>query len=324
AARALARTRVLPALAAATGAVAGQSFQVLTYHRVNDDADPFFPALPTRVFERHMAYVASVYRVLTVEELVERQAERRVPRNALAITFDDGYRDTLTHAAPILARHGLPATVFVTTGCIGTGEIPWFDVLAMALRETPHAGIVAPWGEPIGLERRAERTRALERLQRHFKSLPEDRFAPELDAVLAALGAPEPALFKDWMLSWEDVHALAGLGFSIGAHTITHPILSRLGERRAWAEIAGSRQAIQAAGQPAPRAFAYPNGGADDYTPAVVRLVERAGFRCAVTTRGGLNGPRTPRLELRRGGPWEHDDATFGLKLALARLGRPR
>ncbi len=97
-------------------------FPILSYHRVNDERDPFFPSLPTEVFERHMAFVSAAYVVLPLEELVERMARGRVPRNALAITFDDGYRDNLTHAAPVLARHGLPATVFLATGVIGTGR----------------------------------------------------------------------------------------------------------------------------------------------------------------------------------------------------------
>ena len=66
----------------------------------------------------------------------------------------------------------------------------------------------------------------------------------------------------------------------------------------------------------APRAFAYPNGRPEDYTDAVQRLLGEAGFTCAVTTRFGLNTCGTPPYELRRGGPWEHDLATFALKLA--------
>src|SRR5262245_26107980 len=69
----------------------GAAFPILTYHRVNDANDPFFPSLPCAVFERQMAYLAQSYRVLTVEELVDRMQRGTVPRNALAITFDDGY-----------------------------------------------------------------------------------------------------------------------------------------------------------------------------------------------------------------------------------------
>src|SRR5262245_20069562 len=91
-------------------------FPILTYQRVNNDNDPLLPAVPTTLFERHMAYVASAYRVMCLDEMVERAAKNSLPRNTLAITFDDGYRDNLTDAAPVLRRYGLPSTIFVATG----------------------------------------------------------------------------------------------------------------------------------------------------------------------------------------------------------------
>jgi peptidoglycan/xylan/chitin deacetylase (PgdA/CDA1 family) len=89
---------------------------------------------------------------------------------------------------------------------------------------------------------------------------------------------------------------------------------------RAWQEIAGCRAAIaEACGRP-PRAFAYPNGGAEDYTAAVVDAVRRAGFTSAATTRFGMNTIATSPWELRRGGPWEAHLPTFALKLAWYRM----
>src|SRR5215471_8104408 len=125
------------------------AFPILTYHRVNDEGDPFFPSMPSSVFAQHMAYLSRSYRVLTVEELVERMQRKSVPRNAIAITFDDGYRDNLTHAAPILARHGLAATIFLTTGFIGNAEVPWFDRIAIAFKCTKAESVMAPWGARV-------------------------------------------------------------------------------------------------------------------------------------------------------------------------------
>jgi peptidoglycan/xylan/chitin deacetylase (PgdA/CDA1 family) len=296
------------------------AFQVLAYHRVNDEGDPFFPAVPTAVFEAHMAWVSRHFVVLTVEALAERLGRGTLPRNALAITFDDGYRDNLTHAAPILARYGLPATVFLTTGFIGGAEVPWFDRLALAFKQTRLGSWEAPWGERQPLGTVAERLAALDRAYAHLKRQPDADRRAALDRVVGDLGAGDPNGTKGRMLSWDDVHALAGLGFSVGAHTVSHPILSRMPPEDARAEIVESRRAIASACGLAPRAFAYPNGGADDYDETTVHLVREAGFTCAVTTRFGLNGPGTSPYELRRGGPWEPDLPTFALKLAAYRL----
>jgi peptidoglycan/xylan/chitin deacetylase (PgdA/CDA1 family) len=319
-ARALHGCGLIRALSRAAGyARRAPAFPILTYHRVNDDRDPFFPAVPTEVFDRHMDFVARTYRVLTVEECVERMRVHTLPRNALALTFDDGYRDNLTHAAPILARHGLPATIFLATGFIGTAEVPWFDRVAMAMKLTSAQSFVAPSGERMGLAGEADRSRALKRTLATLKRRPDDDLRRAVDRLLEDLGVTDQRSFKNWMLSWDDVHALAGLGFSIGAHTVNHPILSRVGRRRARTEIVGSRTMIESACGRAPAAFAYPNGASDDYTAAVIRLVRDAGFRYAVTTRFGINTSATSPWELRRGGPWEHDVSIFALKLAWYR-----
>ncbi|HXG02812.1 MAG TPA: polysaccharide deacetylase family protein [Candidatus Binatia bacterium] len=320
AARNLHRLGLLGPLTAAACHTRRPAFQILCYHRVNDDGDPFFPAVPTAVFERHMAWVARHFVVLTVEALVERLQRGTLPRNALAVTFDDGYRDNLTHAAPILARYGLPATVFLATGFIGSGEIAWFDRLALAFKHTRQPGWPAPWGEAVPLGTVPERLGALDRLLAYLKRRPDAERRVLVDQTVATLGAGDGHGHKGLMLSWDDVHALLGLGFSVGAHTVSHPILSRMAAGEAWAEIVESRRAIQSACGVAPPAFAYPNGGAEDYDATTVRLVRDAGFACAVTTRFGLNDARTSPWELRRGGPWEPDLPTFAFKLVAYRL----
>lgn len=295
-------------------------FPILTYHRVNDENDPFFPAVSTARFASQIAHIARYYRVLTVEDLVERVRRGAAPRNALALTFDDGYRDSLTHAAPILAQRGLPATIFLATGYIGTPEMPWFDRVALAFKLARRAEITLPGGPPLPLETEGDRLAALERALDWLKSLPEAERRSATERLLTDLRPRVLDRPKRVMLTWEEVDALRGLGFSVGAHTVTHPILSRVTPERARAEIEGSKSAIERALGVPVRAFAYPNGGPRDYTDTTVRLVQQCGFRCAVTTRRGLNGRATPPFELRRGGPWEDHLPTYALKLAYYRL----
>jgi peptidoglycan/xylan/chitin deacetylase (PgdA/CDA1 family) len=282
---------------------------------VNDDNDPFMPSLPTAVFAARMAHIARHYRVLTVEELAVGLREGQVPRNALAITFDDGYRDNLTHAAPILNRLALPATIFLVTGHIDTPRALWFDQLAMAFKTATARRLELADGRLLSLATVAERLAGLDTALGHLKQLPDDERSTSVERLIAALH-PNPERPKRLMLSWDEVGALRGLGFSIGAHTVTHPILSRLTPDHARHEIHSSKATIEKALGAPVRAFAYPNGGPNDYNEAVTRLVREAGFACAVTTRRGLNDADTPVLELRRGGPWEQHLPTYALKLA--------
>lgn len=307
------------------GAAAGYlwpyaGYRILTFHRVDDENDPFLPSLPTARFAAQMAHIARHYTVLRLEDLAERVRRGAVPRNALVITFDDGYRSNLTHAAPILARFGLPATIFLVSSYIGTPHALWFDRLALALKNSRRSEVCLEEGRPLPLTTVDERLRALTTAQKYLKALPYREHQPQLDRVLASLepAAPEPP--KRFMLSWDEVQALRGLGFSIGAHTETHPILSQLDLDDARREIQGSRLAIERAlGKPV-STFAYPNGGVNDYTPATVRLVSEAGFTCAVTTLRGLNTATTPPLELRRGGAWDMHLPTYALQTAYYQL----
>lgn len=301
-------------------AKAAPTFPILTYHRVNDEDDPFFPSISTELFEQQMAFVARAYVVLTVEELAERMRRRAVPRNAIAITFDDGYRDNLTHAAPILARHGLPATVFVVTGALAGGEPLWFDRLALAFKHTRADAWSAPWGARLPLATLTQRRAATGEALRRFKRLANEERRRSVAGVLDALGVGDERPLKNLMLSWDDVQALMGLGVTIGAHTVTHPILSELPVAEARDEIVESARMIEAGCGQRPRAFAYPNGRAEDYGAVVAGLVREAGFTCAVTTTFGVNTLTTPPHELRRGGPWEPHLPTFALKLAGYRL----
>ena len=288
---------------------------ILPLHRVNDDNDPFMAAMPTAMFAARMAHIARHYQVLTVEDLAQRLQEGRAPHNALAITFDDGYRDNLTHAAPILNRLGLPATIFLVTGYIDTPRSLWFDRLAMAFKSSPARRVELFDGRVLALTTEAERLTALSAARALLKLVPEDERSASLEQLIQAL-RPAPERPKRLMLGWDEVTALRGLGFSIGAHTVTHPIMSRLTPSQVRDEVYGSKAAIEEAVGVPVRAFAYPNGKPADYNEAVTEVVREAGFTCAVTTNRGLNDADTPVLELKRGGPWEEHVPTYALKLA--------
>ena len=309
-----------PVGAAAAYARRPTGFRILTFHRIGDENDPFLPALSTTLFAARMAHIARHYVVLTVEELVERMRRGRVPRNTLALTFDDGYRNNLTHAAPILARHGLPATIFLTTRFIGSSESLWFERLAIAFKTTKRSEVEFAGERAWPLNSVTSRLQALNAALSHLKRLPDVERQRDLDGLLSRLGGAAQEPPERPMLTWEEVHALQSLNFSIGAHTETHPILSRLEPEQARREVGGSKRVIEKMlGQPV-RAFAYPNGGSLDYDTSITELVAEAGFSCAVTTRRGLNTAATPLLELHRGGAWDTHVPTYALQLAYYQL----
>jgi peptidoglycan/xylan/chitin deacetylase (PgdA/CDA1 family) len=297
-------------------------FLVLIYHRVHPEPGPFMiDAIPPRRFDRQMEHLAAAYHPLPLEELIERSRNGTVPKGAVAVTFDDGYADNFEHAFPILKRHGIPATVFLVTGCVGTGRVPWHDEVLLAFAATRRGEIRVP-GVPASLslgtveERRDAAFRALAAL----KPLPEAERLSSIAALRAELGGGSAGEESGLMLDWDRVRVMRRAGIRFGSHTETHPILSRVNAERAREEVTRSKREIERELEEEVTLFAYPNGRAEDYTDETVALLRDAGYRAAVTTSFGVNEAGDDPFRWRRGTPWEGDPARFALKLAYYRL----
>ena len=106
---------------------------ILLYHRVADlPSDPQLMAVTPRHFAEHLEVIRQSCRPLRLHDLGE-----ALPDRSVVVTFDDGYADNLHHAKPLLAAHDVPATVFVTSGYVGSDREFWWDDLERILLETP-------------------------------------------------------------------------------------------------------------------------------------------------------------------------------------------
>jgi peptidoglycan/xylan/chitin deacetylase (PgdA/CDA1 family) len=290
--------------------------RILYYHRVNDDNDAFFPAISTGLFEAEMRYVSRNYRVVSMTEMLQRLEERST-EPVLAITFDDGYRDNYENAFPILERYGLPATIFLTTGSMDTGEPLWFERLALAIKKTSRESIhlEADRAQEIRLRTPAERMDGNARVFSVLRALPDAGRRQLLAEVLRQLGAGNDSERDRKMLDWDQVRRMHGRQITFGGHTVDHPFLSRLGAAEFRWQVSECKRRVEEELQARVDLFAYPNGREEDFGLANRALVREAGYRAAVTTIWGVNNHLTDRFELRRGGPWEESAALFAYKL---------
>ncbi len=296
--------------------------QILIYHRVNDDRDPYFGGIPTTEFEQQMAYVSCRFRVLPLSALVTALRGGALPDNAIAVTLDDGYRDNYLHAFPILQRYSIPATIFLTTSAIGSDLELWHDDVFSAFRETAEPAL-----EPFGSKKtRSPLTTIAERLHTqheflvYIRTLSEAERAAAVSRLREGLRVGPPRRAPGLMLSWEEVKAMNRAGIQFGSHTATHPILSRVDRDHARREIVDSKRAIEEQLGTPVEGFAYPNGTRADFLPETKTLLQEAGYRYAVTTIGGSNEPEEDVYELRRATPWDDDIFAFGLRLHYNKL----
>jgi peptidoglycan/xylan/chitin deacetylase (PgdA/CDA1 family) len=294
-----------------------KAVQILIYHRVNDDRDPFFPALTIADFRKQMEYITEKYRPYSLGDAIESIESNDIPDNAIVVTFDDGYRDNYTNAFPILRDLSVPATIFLATGVTGSDKRLWHDIIFSAFRATtvcafrdfPEKGSVWP------MRNISEKLTALQRVLQFLWSVSENERARRIDQVVDSLKARDCDRGR-LMLSWSEVGEMYKHGISFGSHTVTHPILSTLSDCRLRTEIVESKRVIEKQLGCKVNAFAYPVGRSQDFDWRAKAVLQEHGYRCAVTTIFGANSERQDLFELRRGTPWEPDLPSFAMKLA--------
>lgn len=294
---------------------------ILRYHAICDGdgawyADPAICISPD-AFERHVRYLAANYTVLPLPEVVARiRGDRPLPRNCVAITFDDGYADNL-EAARTLHEHGLSATFFITAGCLADGDPFWpaeLRALLMGVTQPLVRLAVAGAAIEIPLTTPAARSAAVRTMTRLFKS---HRIAVRESIRDQLRNAAAIGSMPRCMLRWDELAAMQRLGMTIGAHTLTHPNLPSAGIEAATFEIAGSKARLERElGEPVTM-FSYPNGGAERYyTAELQRVVASSGFAAAASSRNAFAGQHSDLYALERVEVEERlEDLTFALEV---------
>lgn len=255
-------------------------------------------------FRRQVGWIARRFRVLPLEEALARLADGSLPSRSAAITFDDGYRNVLTVAGPVLEAHGLHATVFLVTDLVGTDEALWPDRLYLAFARTSAPRVDAP---DLGLRDAAldgpgARGAAYARAVEALKGLPLAEKEARLVALCAALRreAPEdPGDFR--LLTWDEVGEMAATGrFAFAGHSTRHEILARMPDGQVAGAIGRSHEAVARRLGTTPTVFAYPNGRPMDFDERARATLAHLGVPFALSTIEGANDATTDRLALRR------------------------
>lgn len=297
---------------------------VLLYHRVAaPDVDPWGLAVSPDRFAEQLGAVKELATPLSAAELHGALACGRLPRRGVLVTFDDGYEDNLTVAQPLLAAHGVPATVFVPSGGLTEPRGFWWDdlervvlgphvlpeVLELELGGSVHrwelgpdAAAVEPhpgwraWEPPP-----TARHRAYCELYALLRPLGRARRDDALAALRAAAGLDPSATAPHRRLDLDGLSRLAAAdGIEIGAHTVTHPRLTDASPDDERYEVEESKRRLEEALGGRITSFAYPHGSPGDYSERTMRVVAEAGYRGAFTACDGLVTAASRPYELPR------------------------
>jgi len=272
------------------------------YHRIaHPSVDPWGLAVQPDHFEQHLTVLRRSRQTFSMSQFVQRLERHTLPRNAVAVTFDDGYVDNLRAAKPRLAAGDVPATLFVTTGPVGQRTEYWWDELArgILLRAAALDCEVMIGGEPCRLsfarleeaspgctwraweEPRTGRQATYLDVWRRLRDVP----ASEREAVMKRLRPlldAAPAAANDLPMTETEVAELAAGGlFEIGGHTVSHPLLPMLDPAARRREILQGKLACERLVEGSVVGFAYPHGALDADSRAAV---QECGFAWACST----------------------------------------
>lgn len=289
---------------------------ILIFHRVVANPDPLFPSEPdAKRFDRLMRFVAKTFNVMPLGDAAAKLSTGTLPKQALSITFDDGYADNAEIALPILQRYGLTATFFVASGFLD-GGLMWNDAVIEAIRNCKRDEVdLSPLGlGHVVVKSIDDRRKALGEL------LPRIKYTTlaERKAAIAQLNRCCDISWQpsNLMMRSDQVQQLHSAGMEIGGHTINHPILTTLSAAEAESEITGNRQALESLINAPVEVFAYPNGRPErDYDQIHVTLLRQVGFRAAVSTAQGVCRTGDDLFQLPRFTPWSPSMSGWALQL---------
>lgn len=275
---------------------------VVAFHRVLAGADVSDTlTVDPQTFEAFCRFFRRHFSVVPLPELIAKLERGRTLRRELAITFDDGYRDNYECAFPILRQRNAPAMFFVATGFVDEPRLPWWDEIAFLVRATERATLdLRPWcAEPVVVDR-VDREATIVRILRTYKQVSHDQTAALVERLRAEAACPasgDRQIQNLWM-TWDMLREMQSAGMTIGGHTVTHPVLSRMTCDDQRREISGCGATLQAEmGQPM-RYFSYPVGGLTAFNDNTRTCLREAGVSYAFSYYGGF----------RRYGDWDDYD----------------
>ena len=277
-----------------------KSLTVVNYHRIDDpyrsDFDSFRPNVSATPedFHRQMDYLARWFNVVSMHHVVEwLDGQKELPPYAALITFDDGYLDNYLSALPILRQHNFPALIFLTTEHIGTDAPFYWDMAAYCFHHTGKDQIAFPDGHVEHWSSQARRDRVAQKWIEWMKMLPQSEKLVHVEQLPERLGVSVPqGYFHKLMMNWDQARDMSKDGIEFGAHTMHHPILTRIALEQVRAEVEGSKSRIEKELGETVLSFAYPNGQSSDLNDPIEKIVADSGIRAAFTL---LNGPSSLR-----------------------------
>lgn len=294
---------------------------ILNYHRIGDATQtPYDPGLfsaTAEEFDAQLTYLKRHYYITTLEETRRFAYGGKIPGATVLITFDDGYLDNYVQAFPILCAHNVQATFFLPTAFIGTGKLPWWDIVAYIVKRSRKEVIQLRYPETARFDlNQLSIPQAIMRILWLYKrpSMREsERFISELESGCESSRPTGES--ERCFLNWDEAREMQRAGIAFGSHTHAHETLSKLSLDQQFQELFQSRVILEKELATCIDTLSYPFGWKDTFSQETARTLELTGYRIAFSFYGGLNFPgKINRFDIRRHGVDVQSLARFRLQ----------
>jgi peptidoglycan/xylan/chitin deacetylase (PgdA/CDA1 family) len=294
------------------------------FHRVSDEKDERWPPMTPALFEKIISSLVKKFEVISLEEFLSGSVSSSFTRQPATILFDDGYKDNIEYAAPILSKYKCPASFYIVTDSV-TRNIPtWTYLLDHVLQRTGVSALKLdfPFFPQHMREVFPSDTKSISKIKPLLKSFPNAQRVASLNSIIAQCQDVE--LPRNKMMTWDDIRQLKTEGFEIGSHTHTHPMLAALDdEKEIEEELVVSAKKIQEELGRFPLTISYPIGSVDE---RVIRLSKKTGYKYGLAVEQKFyrypedDTMKIPRVELYEEPWWKTKLRINGLYQKARRL----
>lgn len=267
------------------------------FHRVNPQRDPLWDPMDIKLFEKVIKYISEKYEVILFEDLAFDKKLMSNKNRFATIMFDDGYKDNIEFALPILEKYKVKASFYVVTNSIEKNIPTWTHILEHSFQYTKKSKIELPFEfltqeyQEGNFENKEDRLNFVSGLKPYLKTIAHKKRESVISAIISVFNDVEmPKL----MMNWDDVKTLKSLGHYVGSHTVTHSMLGTMeSEEDIERELLKSGNKIKSELGYFPLTISYPVGSYDERTK---RLSQKVGYKIGLAVKQDTFNPKKEDL----------------------------
>jgi len=297
---------------------------IFMYHNVVDELpnDPLIDytlLTLTHNFEADIVYLKKYYNIIGIDTLDKAVYH---DRPSCVITFDDGWLDNYTYAYPVLKKHCVPATIYLTTSFVGSSDLMWFDRVRIIICELTIDDLVIKYfNTKYNIELESSNCSDINKymlwscLVNLFKSMHPEQISEQINLILSEMGIPFGKVFSRKFLNWEEIEEMGKNDISFGSHCVNHSILTNLTSLEKKNEISLSKEILINKNINLSNSISFPNGS---YDQEILNLSFEAGYKYLLSASYNRCGTgSSSRLIHRIGITHSMSNNNYKLRLAL-------